>query len=658
MPYRTLAELPDGVKVLPKHAQEIYMAAFNSAFKQYEGDEAKSHGTAWAAVKTKYKKNPAGNWVAKEAKVEVKEAMSDNDKRELLQTAVINSLAIGNRDHGPWIRDVYDKELVYEIGGKNYLMSYVIDRKGKVVLGQAELVTPMTVYTPVKESVEAKIDEIVEAASAREEKYNSSGITDKLLELLEVEELTEATAAPVLVEADVLIAKLSEAAPAKTEDGVAFPKAAYAYAPDPEKSTTWKLRLWEDLEKKVTRVQLGRAAAALSPGGFRGQKVAIPSADLPAVKRKIRAEYRKLGVEDEEIPRWVKEADEARQRIFESCDIDIAEVTKDGIAKGVVPVRIIKPGFNTSKERFYSDQAVKDAAVIFEGAKMYSDHPTKEDEKQRPERSIRDWVATLHNTKVSSEGNAVGESHINAGWLKEKIQTLFEQGDLQHLGTSINAIGNGTKQTIEGIKTVLVERLVKSSTQSVDFVTEAGAGGQAGLRESASDSIVDAELMDIATLREARPDLIEAIESNIREQIQTEVKAKMEAEDTIKELEEQVETLTTENASLKEEKAQAEKAKEKAEAQATIKDAVDKAELPDAAKTRLIEAHKDDDSAEGIDEVIKSEVKYIADLTESGKIKDLGPPGPVDEKVKEELEEGFGALGMSKEAAKEAAKGR
>ena len=204
---------------------------------------------------------------------------------------------------------------------------------------------------------------------------------------------------------------------------------------------------------------------------------------------------------------------------------------------------------------------------------------------------------------------------------------------------------------------MLIERLVQSGTQSVDFVTEAGAGGQAGLRESAS-AIVDADLMDVAMLREARPDLVEAIESHIRDQINTEVKAKMELEEQITKLEGQVTTLTTENTTLKEEKVQVEKDKAKAVAQTAIKEAVDKAELPQAAKDRLIEAHKDDENADGIEEVIKSEGTYVAALTEKGKIIGLGPSGETDPKVEKELEEGFAELMGSEAAGKVAAKGR
>src|SRR4030042_480996 len=64
MPYVKIADLPEAVKKLPQHAQEIWMAAFNWAFEQYEGDEEKCAGTAWAAVKNSYEKNERDEWGA------------------------------------------------------------------------------------------------------------------------------------------------------------------------------------------------------------------------------------------------------------------------------------------------------------------------------------------------------------------------------------------------------------------------------------------------------------------------------------------------------------------------------------------------------------------------------------------------------------------
>ena len=76
MPYSKLNELPDNVThVLPKHAQEIYQAAFNSAWQQYakqqdrQSDDSReevAHKVAWAAIKQSYYKNDQDNWVKDE----------------------------------------------------------------------------------------------------------------------------------------------------------------------------------------------------------------------------------------------------------------------------------------------------------------------------------------------------------------------------------------------------------------------------------------------------------------------------------------------------------------------------------------------------------------------------------------------------------------
>lgn len=93
----------------------------------------------------------------------------------------------------------------------------------------------------------------------------------------------------------------------KTDDGVEYGSDAYLYVPDPDKPSTWKLRVKEVVggQKKVTRAQLGRAAAALGPG-FRGQKVELPAGEKAKVVKKLISLYHKLGVEDDEIPKYLK----------------------------------------------------------------------------------------------------------------------------------------------------------------------------------------------------------------------------------------------------------------------------------------------------------------------------------------------------------------
>lgn len=72
MPYNNRSALPDSVRhVLPAHAQDIYLEAFNSAWDQYKesedrrGDDSRekvAHKVAWAAVKHQYQKGDDDKW--------------------------------------------------------------------------------------------------------------------------------------------------------------------------------------------------------------------------------------------------------------------------------------------------------------------------------------------------------------------------------------------------------------------------------------------------------------------------------------------------------------------------------------------------------------------------------------------------------------------
>jgi cation transport regulator len=76
MPYDSNSELPEDVQdALPEHAQEIYRAAYNSAWEEYKhpedrrGDasrEETAHSVAWSAVKKEYEKDEdSGKWKKK-----------------------------------------------------------------------------------------------------------------------------------------------------------------------------------------------------------------------------------------------------------------------------------------------------------------------------------------------------------------------------------------------------------------------------------------------------------------------------------------------------------------------------------------------------------------------------------------------------------------
>lgn len=75
MPFNNRSQLPDSVKgSLPDHAQDIFMAAYNSAYDDYKdpddrrGDESREEvafKVAWSAVKRGYQKGEDDKWHSK-----------------------------------------------------------------------------------------------------------------------------------------------------------------------------------------------------------------------------------------------------------------------------------------------------------------------------------------------------------------------------------------------------------------------------------------------------------------------------------------------------------------------------------------------------------------------------------------------------------------
>ena len=125
--------------------------------------------------------------------------------------------------------------------------------------------------------------------------------------------------ASAIKQASVVAGKIREAVQAAEDsfleaamqmvDGVPFPASDFAYVPDPKKSSTWKLRLTAKPGGVPDAGIVGAAIAAIGKG-FRGKKAQIPAADMPAVKAKIRAAWKKAnpGKKPEEMAAVIREA--------------------------------------------------------------------------------------------------------------------------------------------------------------------------------------------------------------------------------------------------------------------------------------------------------------------------------------------------------------
>ncbi len=619
MPYSATAQLPPGVRKLPAHGQEIYMAAFNAAFKQYDGDEAKAHATAWAAVKTQYKQDADGNWTAKESR-EADMTMTMGNKREILRNALAEKFPTSERGPYFYVEDLTETEVIYTYDEQLFKAPYTISENGRAVIGEGINVRRETTY-PVIEALRAKYRELVQELAIREPTdtgQRADVILGQCNRILNEENPEGRLIKEIMDEAIQCLTWLQEAPVVKKEGGKSYPIQAYAYAPNKFRPESWQLRTWEDLDKGVTKRQLAAAAAYLSPGGNSGIKAKVPAAARASVKRHLRAAYRKLGLEAN-IPKWISEA-ETREHFYSFVPLTEATVID---SKGRASIIVIKAGFNTSQSRYYPKEVLQRDYGIFEGSKMYADHPTEAEDAARPERSIKDWVATLTEVSCDENGTVTGVATVHEDWLKQKLASLSESGMLSEMGISIDAIGSASQGIIDGTETQVLERLVNA--RSVDFVTEPGAGGEVKFYEA--DRQQDIDLLDLPALKERRPDLIKTLDTEIRAELKVEEGHRMDNEQEIKDKDTQIEALTKERDTMKAQMEEAAKVALVAEAKAIVEKAVGEATLPDVAKARLIAQFTDATSADGLQEAIKAEVKYIAELTEAGKVKGLGPNG-------------------------------
>ena len=84
-----------------------------------------------------------------------------------------------------------------------------------------------------------------------------------------------------------------EKAKTKTVDGESLSAKDFAYVPDPDKPSTWKLPVYDKGHASAAVAALGK--------GFRGNKVQIPSEDVGKVKAKVREAYKKF-YPDKDLP--------------------------------------------------------------------------------------------------------------------------------------------------------------------------------------------------------------------------------------------------------------------------------------------------------------------------------------------------------------------
>lgn len=204
-----------------------------------------------------------------------------------------------------------------------------------------------------------------------------------------------------------------------------------------------------------------------------------------------------------------KKVKESAIRITATRLKEAAAPAKDGLPTKFRVVLIEEGLGNRNDAYYYTREALESGVKVFNGLKIYVDHPTAEEEDVRPERTTRDAIGHYENlaVEVGFGGQAqlcadldvlqVPDTKLQRAQLVRAIENAKKFPDIPFVGLSINAAGpsqespidevistapQGAKQKLldaqgEGIETVKVVSQINRAV-SCDLVTEAGAGGK------------------------------------------------------------------------------------------------------------------------------------------------------------------------------------
>lgn len=142
---------------------------------------------------------------------------------------------------------------------------------------------------------------------------------------------------------------------------------------------------------------------------------------------------------------------------------------------GTIPVKLIQAGWGSSGY-YPKDVLERDGPAIFKpGVKMYWNHPTAEEENERPEGDLNALAAELVSSAKWQDAGVDGPGLYADAKVFEAFKAPVDNL-APHIGVSIRASGRAVQGEAEGKKGPIIQSIV--AARSVDFVTEPGAGGK------------------------------------------------------------------------------------------------------------------------------------------------------------------------------------
>ncbi len=396
-------------------------------------------------------------------------------------------------------------------------------------------------------------------------------------------------------------------------------------------SAEYQRKLGETLKERIMD-KLNEMLAQLKAVGTDESKVLLESIKVTdtSTEAEINADITK-------ISEFLKSVPIEPEMLVETESVPINE---GDVKEANIPIKIIQPGWGSSG--YYSKKLLENAAGKYKaGTLMYWDHPTESEERDRPERSLRDVAGVLVSDGTFKEDGKAGPGIYALAKPFPEFRTNIEAMG-PYIGISHRAMGLREQGEAEGRKGHVIKNIMEVA--SVDFVTVPGAGGRiVSLFESAKnggaqENIKQQEEIMEKELKETQEKLT-AKETELAEA----QKAKEDAETKLKD----AETKLKDAEAKLTEKAQAEMAEQVTAITKTTLDEVK--DLPEAAKARIkVSAITKEDGTldeekvkEAINEQVAAERNYLAELKKTGTVKEMGDTTTAD--TKDTLKDSFKA---------------
>ena len=223
------------------------------------------------------------------------------------------------------------------------------------------------------------------------------------------------------------------------------------------------------------------AYSAVSKAGYKKNKEGIWEAVSSSSQGALMRACPKCGKKECECEVKTVEAN----KIFTISSLREATINE---VKREVQVIILAEGKGNKRDKhYYTKEAITGASAVFEGAQCYTDHPSKSEEYDRPERSIRELIghfkdvhAEIREGKTVLVGNLkiVEGSSYDWAWdlAKESVKYAQQYPEKDLVGISINADGQTKEGEIDGETWNMVSKITE--VFSADIVTRPAAGGR------------------------------------------------------------------------------------------------------------------------------------------------------------------------------------